>query len=257
MRKKIAVVCVCLFLTLITIIILSVWNYDSQMREYYSNYYQNLKIEKKYHGACRVCTSYIAKNGYGSADSVRVRELFYQDIKENIDIIRDDYVDEKAIWEFAFLLEGYEEDSLILYYDPEENVICAVVDERYIESTEYQFAYEIDKLKYIRGEQVIIKVSLTNISGGEHHYSGKYSDYNAKVKLYFQDKEGIHIMQCSPTSYREDNTEVGEFSVKNMEARTRTYYYMLPTYARLGKYHLELSYDEDAVLYKDVFEVCE
>ncbi|MGN1154848.1 MAG: hypothetical protein ACI4TK_01585 [Agathobacter sp.] len=255
MRKKILIVCGCLLAILAVVAMLSIYDMKSQMKEYYSHYYQGLKIEQKYHTACGACINYISENDYGAVKSVSVREVLFADVKDDIELMEGTYVDVATLWELTFVIDGYLTDELIIYCVPEENNICAVIDSRYIGSTKYQFGYEMSQTTCRRGEKLAIKVTLTNISGEEQHYSGKYSDYNALVKLFFQDKEGIHIMQCMPMSYKEDNTEAGEYVVESMESRSKTYYYMIPDYAPVGEYHLELSYDGDATIYRDVLRV--
>lgn len=257
MRKKIVIAWLFVFLILVTVVALSIWNMHSQARNYYLHYYQDLRIEKKYHIACGECTNYISNNGYGRAKSVSVKEVLYADVQANVDLTHVTYADEDILWELTFVLEGHEGNELIMYCDPRDNVVCAVIDTRYIDSTKYQFAYELNKTTYKRGEEIVIKVTLTNISGDDLGYKGEYRDFNALSKLYFQNGSEINVMQCAPMSYEGDNTEMWDYIIGNNESRTRIYYYIIPDYAPLGEYHLELSYDDAAVLYKNVLQVVE
>ncbi len=125
------------------------------------------------------------------------------------------------------------------------------------DNAKFDFSFEVEKDKYVRGETVKITATVTNISGRTHRYVGcSGNDFIPSIELYTdtQDNEQKYFIPCDPLVFP---TDVVNKKVKNGESGSTVYEFNIPDDAKLGNYSITLSYGEDKKEFADILSIVE
>ena len=118
----------------------------------------------------------------------------------------------------------------------------------------FDFDYEIDVTECIRGGQVNLKTTITNVSGFAHYYYGSSSGYMADAYLYTKRNGSNYVLYYNPIALSSDT---GKHKIDNGVSGSQSFNFTIPLDAPLGEYNLVLSYKNSSIEYENVLTIKE
>jgi len=118
------------------------------------------------------------------------------------------------------------------------------------QTNDFAFSYTVTEGSFVRGEQVLLSVGLTNNRSVNYVWFGSQSDFRAQVSLVCVDGDTEYVIlpDGSPATLDDAKHEV-----KPGEMRATDFYFFIPTDAVSGEYNLVCSFDSSTATFENIF----